>query len=220
MGVPAQQGSGRHRSQAAQLGGHQAAHRAAVRPIDPRQRWCGLVRRSTATSCRRTRISTLGYVGAGEECQPAQHADERQVGESGSHTERSCWPGFGLGCGRRPVKEALVRVRDMDLGTHTRLPGHGWSSVVQWRTGGAADDRLHVFASPDLGKVVGVSGKTIPPVFSYQSRRVTSSAALVVSRIYFSGVMTKHRETNRPRFLWQFGLTQAGETYSPWVSSV
>jgi hypothetical protein len=32
-----------------------------------------------------------GCVGSGEQRQPAQHAGERQVCESKSHGERSCW---------------------------------------------------------------------------------------------------------------------------------
>jgi hypothetical protein len=40
-------------------------------------------------------LGVLGGVGAGEQCQPAQHANEHQVDESEGHGERSCWAGTG-----------------------------------------------------------------------------------------------------------------------------
>jgi hypothetical protein len=94
VGVPAQQDSGRHQSQAAQLGGQQPAQRAEVRPVDPGQRWVrvGSAQYGELVSEHQD-LDVLGSVRAGEERQPAQRADEHQVGESESHSERSCWPG-------------------------------------------------------------------------------------------------------------------------------
>jgi hypothetical protein len=36
-------------------------------------------------------LDVLGGVGAGEQRQPAQHANEKQIGKSEGHSERSCW---------------------------------------------------------------------------------------------------------------------------------
>jgi hypothetical protein len=51
--------------------------------------WC---RRSTATFVTEHHdFDVLRCVGAGEQCQPAQHTTERRLGESNCHGERSCW---------------------------------------------------------------------------------------------------------------------------------
>ena len=41
-------------------------------------------------------FDVLGCLGSGEQRQPAQHADEREVCESKGHGERSCWAGDEL----------------------------------------------------------------------------------------------------------------------------
>ena len=40
-------------------------------------------------------LGVLGGVGAGEQRQPAQHANEHQVDESKGHSRRSCWLSSG-----------------------------------------------------------------------------------------------------------------------------
>jgi hypothetical protein len=63
-------------------------------------------------------FDVLGCVGSGEQCQPAQDADERHVCESTSHGERSC-SAAGKPCWRgRLAAKALIRGRDTVLGTH------------------------------------------------------------------------------------------------------
>jgi hypothetical protein len=75
-------------------------------------------------------LDVLGCVGPGERRQASQHPGERQVCESKSHGERSCW----AACWRRwrgqPAAKALLRGRDRVLGTHTAtIGGNGFRSV-------------------------------------------------------------------------------------------
>jgi hypothetical protein len=59
LGVPRQEGPRRDEPHPAQALGQQRAQSAEQRSVDPGQRWAWSVpRRSTATSCRSTRIST------------------------------------------------------------------------------------------------------------------------------------------------------------------
>jgi hypothetical protein len=51
-------------------------------------RWCGAGPRPRGAA---QNLDVLGGVGAGEQREPAQHANERQVGEPKGHIERSCW---------------------------------------------------------------------------------------------------------------------------------
>ena len=52
---------------------------------------------------QRQDLGVLGGVGAGEQRQPAQHANEHQVDESEGHSARSCWLSSGRYCrGRLP----------------------------------------------------------------------------------------------------------------------
>ena len=44
---------------------------------------------------QREDLGVFGGVGAGEQRQPGQHANEHQVGKSEGHAERSCWGGAG-----------------------------------------------------------------------------------------------------------------------------
>jgi hypothetical protein len=44
---------------------------------------------------QRQNLDVLRGVGAGEQRQPAQHANEHQVRESQGHGERSCWASPG-----------------------------------------------------------------------------------------------------------------------------
>ena len=80
-------------------------------------------------------FDVLGSIGAGEQGQPAQHADEHQVDESQGHKERS----WGRGCGPwphgRPVAKGLIRRLDTILGTHTIAIVREW----QFRSGDGDD---------------------------------------------------------------------------------
>ena len=92
LGVPAQQRSGRDQPQPAQRGGQQPAQCAehgAVEPGHLRAR-VGAAQHGDLVSQRQD-LDVLGGVGAGEQRQPAQHANEHQVDESEGHSERSCW---------------------------------------------------------------------------------------------------------------------------------
>jgi hypothetical protein len=114
VGVPAQQGPRRDKPQPAQLRGQQPAQRADKRSVAriASSKYGDLVPEHQD-------LDVLGCVGPGEQRQASQHPGERQVGESKSHGERSCW----AACGRRwrgqPAAKALLRGRDRVLGTHT-----------------------------------------------------------------------------------------------------
>ena len=92
LGVPAQQGSGRDQPQLAQRGGQQPAERAEHRTVGPGQCWSGVgAAQHGDLVAQREDLGVLGGVGAGEQRQPGQHANEHQVDESEGHSERSCW---------------------------------------------------------------------------------------------------------------------------------
>jgi hypothetical protein len=63
-------------------------------------------------------LGVLGGVRAGEQRQPAQHANEHQVDESEGHSGRSCWPRQGRVMLRSASEKVLLRERDGVLGTH------------------------------------------------------------------------------------------------------
>ena len=96
LGVPAQQGSGRHQPQLAQRGGQQPAQRAEHGAVEPGQCWPGVgAAQHGDLVTQRQDLGVLGGVGAGEQRQPAQHANEHQVDESEGHSGRSCWLSSG-----------------------------------------------------------------------------------------------------------------------------
>jgi hypothetical protein len=66
-------------------------------------------------------LDVLRRVGSGEQRQPAQHAGERQVGESKCHGERSCWAASEQCLQGRPAAKPLIRGHDTVLGTHRHL---------------------------------------------------------------------------------------------------
>jgi len=87
---------GRHQPRPAQRGGHQSAQRADHGAVEPGQSWPGV--RATQYRdlvAKRQNLGVLGGVGAGEQRQPAQHANEHQVDESEGHSRRSCWLSSG-----------------------------------------------------------------------------------------------------------------------------
>jgi hypothetical protein len=63
-------------------------------------------------------LDILLGVGAGEQHQPAQHANEHQVRESQGHGEPSCWAGRDGDAAGRP-SEGAVQGRDRALGIRT-----------------------------------------------------------------------------------------------------
>jgi hypothetical protein len=91
LGMPAQQRSRRDQPDLSELGGQQPGQGAEERPVDPRQR-----RALIGSAQHRDLVSqyedlgVLGRVGSGEQRKPAQHASEREVGESEGHSDRSC----------------------------------------------------------------------------------------------------------------------------------
>ena len=95
VGVPAQQGSGRHEPQPAQTRGQQPAQRAEDGAVEPGQRRAWVVSAQHGDLVTEHQdLDVLGCVGSGEQRQPAQHAGEQQVGESEGHSERSCCAGL------------------------------------------------------------------------------------------------------------------------------
>jgi len=94
--VPAQQRSGRDQPQLAQPGREQCAQRAEHCAVEPGE--CGS-RVGAAQHgdfvAQREDLGVFGGVGAGKQRQPAQHANEHQVGESEGHDGRSCWLSSG-----------------------------------------------------------------------------------------------------------------------------
>ena len=64
-------------------------------------------------------LDVLRCVGSGEQRQPAQHADEHQIGKSKGHSLRSCCAYCGPWLRGRLAANALVSAGDMVLGTHT-----------------------------------------------------------------------------------------------------
>ena len=96
LGVPTQQRSGRHQPHLAHRGRQQPAQRAEYSAVEPGQRWSGVgAAQDGDLVTQRQNLDVLGGVGAGEQRQPAQYANEHQVGESKGHNERSCWAGQG-----------------------------------------------------------------------------------------------------------------------------
>ena len=91
VGVPAQQGSGRHQPQLAQRDRQQPAQRAEHGTVEPGECRSGIgaVQDGDLVS-KREDLGVLGGIGAGEQRQPAQHANEHQVKESEGHSGRSC----------------------------------------------------------------------------------------------------------------------------------
>ena len=63
-------------------------------------------------------LDVFGRVGAGEQGQPSQHANEHQVPESEGHNQRSCWACPGTVMLNVDPRKALVRHGDTVLGTH------------------------------------------------------------------------------------------------------
>jgi hypothetical protein len=90
--VPAQQGSGRHQPQSAQMWGQQPAQRAEERAVDPGEGRAGVVAsKHRDLVAQHEDLGLFGDGRSGEQSQPAQHAAERQVHESKRHDQRSCW---------------------------------------------------------------------------------------------------------------------------------
>ena len=119
LGVPAQQGSGRHQPHLAQRDRQQPAQCAEHGAVEPGQRWSevGAAEHGDLVTQHKD-FDVLGGVGAGEQRQPAQHASEDQVGESERHNQRSCWAGPDPGWSGPPAGKALIRDGDTVLGTH------------------------------------------------------------------------------------------------------
>jgi hypothetical protein len=65
-------------------------------------------------------LGVLGYLGSGEQRQPAQHPGEQQIDESEGHSERACRAGCGPWSWGQLVRKVLIRRRDRVLGTHRR----------------------------------------------------------------------------------------------------
>jgi Phage integrase, N-terminal SAM-like domain len=65
-------------------------------------RWRGAAPRPRDATSESPRPSPLG---AGEQRQPAQHANEHQVDESEGHSERACWAGSGTVTARSACHE-------------------------------------------------------------------------------------------------------------------
>ena len=75
LGVPAQQGSGRHEPQPAQLRGQQSAQGAENRTVNPAQPWTWVVTSQDADLVTEHQdLDVFGCIGPGEQRQPAQHA--------------------------------------------------------------------------------------------------------------------------------------------------
>jgi hypothetical protein len=70
---------------------------------------------------KRQDLGVLGGVGAGEQRQPAQYANEHQVDESEGHSGRSCWLSSGWVLLRVDSGKVLRRGDDGFLGTHSRV---------------------------------------------------------------------------------------------------
>jgi len=85
--VPAQQRSGRHQPELALWGRLQPAQRAEYGAVKPGQRWPGVGAAQHGDLVpQHDDLDVLGGVGAGEQRQPAQHANEKQVGKSEGHS--------------------------------------------------------------------------------------------------------------------------------------
>jgi len=91
--MPAQQGPrGDDQAQLAELAaGHQPGQRGHDCPVGPRQPRClDLPLEDGDLVAQNQDLSVLGAIGPGEQGEPAEHAQHRQVGESHRHEYRQC----------------------------------------------------------------------------------------------------------------------------------
>jgi hypothetical protein len=107
---------------AARRGGQQSAQCAEHGAVEPGQSRPGVRAaqyRDLVPKCQD--LGVLGGVGAGEQRQPAQHANEQQVDESEGHSRRSCWLPSGTVMSRLRAGNVLLSDGDEVLGTHRQF---------------------------------------------------------------------------------------------------